>query len=67
MYHEQYFNYTLTDPKDIIGTVTLSENWVPSSIAATYENVKGLWLAQHWVETIGQSCAGKAAQYGSLE
>ncbi|CAO1619053.1 unnamed protein product [Parajaminaea phylloscopi] len=66
LYHEQFFNYTGTDPFDIVADVTLTDSWLPSALAGRYQGVKGLRLDQHWIETIAQPCNKRAASHGTL-
>ncbi|PWN30662.1 hypothetical protein BDZ90DRAFT_257732 [Jaminaea rosea] len=66
LYHEQYFNFTNTDPYDILADVRITDSWVPSAIAGTYKQARGLRLNQHWIETISQPCKGRGVAHGEL-
>lgn len=66
LYHEQFYNYTDTNPRDISANITVTDSWIPASVAGSWTNVRGLRLAQHWIETISQKCDKTAATHGSL-
>lgn len=66
LYHEQFFNYTNTNPFDILADVTVTDSWVPASIAGTYKQARGLRLNQQWIETINQPCNKQGTAHGEL-
>lgn len=66
LYHEQFFDFPGTNPFDILADVTLTDSWLPKALAGRYQNVKGLRLDQHWIETIAQPCNKQGIAHGTL-
>lgn len=51
VYHEQYYGFPDTDVYDVVANITVGNSWVDERVAGRWTNVKGLRLAQHWIET----------------